>query len=123
MEIEVFKTKRKLTASILNQMHEATMKDMIYCCREGTVLGYINPVGSRKHRSFLIKNEKNDYVIVTNYDWELVMADPSKLRAYKFQGNQKIRFEKQFLNEATKIEFLKLFRTIKTVALRTHIFI
>ena len=94
------------------------MKDMRFACEEGKVLGYINPTGSNKHRVFLLTNEKGDLRKVTNYPWENAAEGTSI-----FAKLPKNLVQKSFKTLDGREEFRSLFKTIKTVAEATHIYI
>lgn len=124
MNVRIKKVSRKLTQTILNQVQEATMRDMDYAIKNGTILGYINPIGTKPHRVFLILNEQEDYRIVVNRDWKISEADPNKLYAIgRTKTGLSSTIEKKFSSEFVKIEFLEMFKFIKKIALENHIYI
>lgn len=124
MNVQIKKVSRKLTQTILNQVQEATMRDMDYAIKNGTILGYINPIGTKPHRVFLILNEQDDYRIVVNRDWKVSEADPCKLHATnKTKKGLQNQLAKTFSSEFVKIEFLEMFKLIKKIALENHIYI
>ncbi|MHA1280590.1 MAG: hypothetical protein ACTSQ8_25825 [Candidatus Helarchaeota archaeon] len=63
MEIEIITTKKKLSKSIVNQMRQASMGELLL----GTTIGYLINVRKNIHKAVLIKCKGEFYIIPANY--------------------------------------------------------
>ncbi len=110
MEIEILTTKKKLTKSLLKQMHELGIGEL----KDGVeVLGYINNIDKVYPRVFLIKTRNNEYRIA-HYFWNKSKVEPEKIVR---DGG----FNKQFSSEKNCDEYYDFIVAWRGVAKQIYI--
>jgi len=123
MEIEIITTKKKLTATILNQLETARVSEMQEALSSPEkILGYINSstLETNKARIFLIHVAPQTYKLIPNYNWERATQDD--LVSYGKLGG-KVCMKKSFKSKESRDRFVEIFREIKQIAMQNHIII
>lgn len=108
-EIELITTKRRLARTHLNQMGEATTREIIDVLATGEILGYINSSGIGP-RVFLLRLEDGSYRKITNYTW-------SRTGRVLYAASK----QKVFSNEENAEAYLQGFKQVKEQALKRQI--